>query len=99
MDLDLIFHPSSLDDLADGVEKDPFLRQLTTPSVSSSVRSLAATEHSKELKLARQPWMKHLEDEGEEEEEDAGQLKITNLEKKHFAENPHWKHLLWTLED
>ena len=97
MDLDLILHPSSFEDLANGLDNDPFLRQLSTPSISASVRSLAATEHATALRHARQPWTKHLEE--EEEDEEISRLRLTSLEKKQFVDNPHWQHLLWTLED
>ena len=100
MDLDLILHPSSIDDLVRRIDEDPLLRQLSTPSVFAAVRSEAAAEHATALRKIEHPWTNFLDEEEEEQEEELiDRMRLTNSEEKEFRENPHWKHLLWTLDD
>ena len=103
MDLDVILYPSSLDELVAGVQAavDPQYRQLLTPSTSASVRSIAAVEHSKAVRHAREPWRKLLEEDPCDEDDELFVVegKLDEMTKKQFRHNPHWKHLSWTLDD
>lgn len=103
MDLDVILYPSSLDELVAGVQAavDPQYRQLLTPSTSASVRSIAAVEHSKAVRHAREPWRKLLEEDPCDEDDELFVVegKLDEMTKKQFRDNPHWKHLSWTLDD